>query len=200
MYGCESWTIKKAKHQRIDAFDLCCWRWLFPLDCKEIQPVNNKGNQSWIFIGRTHAVFWPPDVKNWLIGKDPDAGKDWGPEEGLTEDEMVRWHHLLYGYEFEQALEVGDGQGSLACCSPWVHKESDRTEPMNWTELKRGLRECGAVWSLSYTENGNVKCTSFHRNFNLPLLCDLSISSMCLPIRSLNLSLCKNVYINVYRN
>jgi len=96
-----------------------------PLDCKESKPVNPKGNQSWIFIGRTNvegeaSILWPADVKNWLTGKDPDAGKDWRHEEkGMTEDEMVGWHHWLYGHEFEQAPGVGDGQGSLACCSPW---------------------------------------------------------------------------------
>ena len=95
-----------------------------PLDSKEIQPVHPKGNQSWIFIGRTDAeaetpILWPPDMKNWLIWKDPDAGKDWRWEEkGMTEDEMVGWHHRLNGHEFEQALGVGDEQGSLTCCSP----------------------------------------------------------------------------------
>ena len=113
-----------------------------PLDCKEIQPVHPKGNQSWIFIGRTDAkaetpILWPPDLKSWLIGKDPDAGKDWRREEkGTTEDEMVGWHHWLHGHEFKQALGVGDGQGILACCSPRGLKESDRTELLNWTELK----------------------------------------------------------------
>ena len=96
-----------------------------PLDCKEIKPVNPKGNQSWILTGRTDAevetsILWPADAKNWLIGKDPDAGKDWNQEEkGMTEDEMVGWHHRLDGHEFEQALGVGDRQGGLACCSPW---------------------------------------------------------------------------------
>ena len=110
-----------------------------PLDSKEIQPVHPKGYQSWIFTGRTDAetedpTLWPPDAKNWLIWKDPDAGKDWRQEEkGTTEDEMVRWHHQLDGHEFEQALEVGDGQGSLACCSPWGHKELDTTERLSWT-------------------------------------------------------------------
>ena len=109
-----------------------------PLDCKEIKPVNPKGNQSWIFIRRTDAeaetpILWLPDAKNWLIGKDPDAGKDWRQEEkGMMEDEMVGWHHWLDGHEFEQAPGVGDGQGSLACCSPWDHKESDMTERLNW--------------------------------------------------------------------
>ena len=94
-----------------------------PLDCKEIQPVHPKGNQSWVFIGRTDVeaespILWPPDVKSWLIWKDPDVGKDWRREEkGTREDEMVGWHHWLSGLEFEQALGVGDGQGGLACCS-----------------------------------------------------------------------------------
>ena len=111
-----------------------------PLHCKEIQPVHPKGNQSWIFIGRTDAeaetpILWPPDGKNWLIGKDSDAGKDCGQEEkGTTEDEMVGWHHQLNGHEFEQALGVGDGQGGLACCSPGGRKESDMYEQLNWTD------------------------------------------------------------------
>ena len=105
-----------------------------PLDCKEIQPVHPKGDQSWIFIGRTDAeaetpILWLPDVKNWLIWKDPDSGKDWRQEEkGTTDDEMAGWHHRLNGHEFEQALGVGDGQGSLACCSPQGRKEPDITE------------------------------------------------------------------------
>ena len=116
-----------------------------PLDCKEIQPVHPKGNQSWIFIGRTDAeaetpILWPPDAKSWLIGKDPDAGKDWRWEEkGMTEDKMVGWHHQLDGHEFEQALGVGNGQGSLACCSPWGHKETDMTEWLNWTDYKGSI-------------------------------------------------------------
>ena len=137
MYGCEGWTTKKAEHQRIDAFELWCWRRLKrPLDCKEIQPVHPKGHQSWIFIGRTDAetetpILWLPDVKNWLIWKDPDAGKDWRQENRMTEDEMIGWHHWLYGQEFEQ---VGDGQACLVCFSPWSCKESDKTEWLNWTE------------------------------------------------------------------
>ena len=112
-----------------------------PLDCKEIQPINPKGNQSWIFIGRTDAeaeapILWPLHSKNWLIGRDPDAGQDWRQEEkGMIEDEMVGWHHRLDGHEFEQALGVGDGQGSLVCCSPWGCKESDTTERLNWTKV-----------------------------------------------------------------
>ena len=122
-----------------------------PLECKEIQPVHPKGDQSWIFIGRTDAeveapILWPPDVKSWLIGKDPDTGKDWGQEEkGTTEDEMVGWPHQLIGHEFELTLGVGDGQGSLACCSPWGHKESDMTEWLKGTELN-GQRKKGAAW------------------------------------------------------
>ena len=105
-----------------------------PLDCKEIKPVHPKADQSWVFIGRTDVeaeapILWPPDVKNWLIGKDPDAGKDWWQEEkGTTEDEMVGWHHRLNGHEFEQA------QGSLACCSHGVAKSWTRLR--DWTELK----------------------------------------------------------------
>ena len=109
MYGCESWTIKKAEHQRIDAFELWCWRRLLrvPWAARDFQPVHPKGNRWWIFIGRTDAeaeapILWPPDVKNWLIGKDPDDGKDWRQEEkGTTEDEMLGWHHWLDGHQFE---------------------------------------------------------------------------------------------------
>ena len=109
-----------------------------PLDCKEIQPVHPKWNQSWVFIGRTDAEAETPNTlatcgKNWPIWKDPDAGKDWRQEEkGTTEDEVVGWHHQLDGCEFEWALELGDEQGSLACCSPWDHKESDTTECLDW--------------------------------------------------------------------
>ena len=111
------------------------------LGLKEIEPVHPKRNQSWVFTGRTDAevetpILWPPNAKNWPIGKDPDAGKDWRQEEkGTIGHEMVGWHHQLNGHEFEQALGVGDGQGSLACCSPWGRKESDMTERLNWTEL-----------------------------------------------------------------
>ena len=132
----ESWALK----------NWCFWIVVLektlqsPLDCKEIKPFNPKRNQSWIFIGRTDAeaetpIFWPPDAKSWVLRKDPEAGKDWRQEEkGMTEDEMVGWHHQLNGHEFEQALGVGDAQGSLVCCSPWGHKDSDTTEWLNWTE------------------------------------------------------------------
>ena len=128
MYGCEldykeSWVQK----------NWCLWTEI-PLDCKELQPVHPKGNQSWIFIGRTDAeaeipILWPPNAKNWLTGKDPDTGKDWRQEEkGTTEDEIVGWHYCLNGHEFEQAPGVGDEQGSLVFSSPWGHKELDTTE------------------------------------------------------------------------
>ena len=135
----ESWVLK----------NWCFWTVVLektlesPLDCKEIQPVYPKGNQSQIFIGKTDAeaeipIRWPCDVKNWLIGKDPDAGKDWGQEEKeMTEDKMVGWYHWLNGLGFipEQALGVGDGQGGQACCNSWGCKESDTTERLNWTEI-----------------------------------------------------------------
>ena len=108
-----------------------------PLDSREIKSVNCKGNQSWLFIGRADAeaeapIIWPPVVKSRLIRKDSDAGKDWRQEEkGMTDNKMVGWHHWLIGFEFEQSPGNGEGQGSLACCSPWCHKESDMTEPLN---------------------------------------------------------------------
>ena len=141
-YGCESWDCKEGWVPK----NWCFWTVVVektlesPLDCKEIQPVNPKGNQSWIFIGRTDVeaqtpILWPPDAKNWLTGKDSDAGKNWRREEkGTTEDEMVGWHHRLDGHEFERSPGVGNGHGSLACCSPWGHKESDTAERLNWAE------------------------------------------------------------------
>ena len=142
MYECESWTVKKAARRSTDAFELWCWRRLLtPLDCKEIQPVHSEGDQSWVFTGRIHAKaetpkLWPPHAKSWLIGKDPDAGRDWGQEEkGMTEDKMAGWHHRLNGHEFEWTPGVGDGQGGLACCDSRGRKELDTTERLNWTEL-----------------------------------------------------------------
>ena len=132
-----------------------------PLDCKEIQPGNPKENQSWIFIGRTDAIsetpiVWPPDAKNWLIRKDPDAGKDYRQEDKrTTEDEMVRWHHWLTGHEFGQALGDGDGQGSLTCCSQWVSKSWTRLS--DWTELNGYL----PMYFVEETEfNQNIRRTS----------------------------------------
>ena len=121
------------------------------LEGSEIKPVNPKGSQSWIFMGRTDAeaetpIFWLPDAKNWLIGKDPVAGKDWRQEgKGTTEDEVVGWHHWPDGHEFEQALGVGDGQGSLACCSPWGCRVGH-----NWeTELTEGYMSIAVIAAYS---------------------------------------------------
>ena len=140
-YECESWTIQKAERQ--------IWRfWTVVLektlesswDCKEIQPVHPKRDQSWVFFGRTDVeaetpILWPPDAKSWLIGKDPDARRDWGQEEkGTTEDEMVGWHHWLNRHGFRWTPGVGDGQGGLACCGSWGRKESDTTEWLNWND------------------------------------------------------------------
>ena len=112
-----------------------------PLDCKEIQPVHSEGDQPWDFFGRNDAkaetaVLWPPHAKSWLIGKDSDAGRDWGQEEkGMTEDEMAGWHHWLDGCELELALGVGDGQGGLACCNSWGRRvRHDWATELNWTE------------------------------------------------------------------
>ena len=147
----ESWALK----------DWCFWTVVLEktleslLDLKEIKPVHPKGNQSWIFIGRTDAeaetpILWPPDAKNWLIGKGPAAGKDWRQEEkGTTEDEKVGWHYWLNGHEFEQDLGVEDGQENLVCCSPWGHKELDRTEWLNWTEPNLPFPQVGISLSLN---------------------------------------------------
>jgi len=160
MYGFESWTVKKAEWRRINVLNCGVgedsWE---SLGCKEIQPVRPKGDQSWVFIGRTDAeaetpILWPPDAKSWLIGKDPDAGRDWGQEEkGATEDEMAGWHHWLDGHEFEWTPGVGDGQGGLVCWDSWGLKESGTTEWLNWTELKEAnnfilmLRERNESWT-----------------------------------------------------
>ena len=129
----ESWVLK----------NWCFWTVLLgktlesPLDCKEVKPVNPKANQSLIFFGRTDAeaeapILWPPDAKSWLIGKDPDAEKDWGQEEkGTTEDKMIGWNHWLNGHKFGQTPGNGEGQGNLACCNPWDHGELDTNERLN---------------------------------------------------------------------
>ena len=146
----ESWVLK----------NWCFWTLVLektlesPLDFKEIKPVHPKGNQSRIFVGRTAAeadtpILWPPDAKSWFIWKDPDAGKDWRREEkGTTETKTVGWHHWLNGHEFEKTPGVGDGQGSLACCSPWGHKKLDTTEQLNWTEYM-WKRAIAIQWILS---------------------------------------------------
>ena len=131
-----------------------------PLDCKEIHPVHPRGDQSWVFIGRTDAdaetpVLWPPHGKSWLTGKDSNAGWDWGQEEkGRTENEMTGWHHRLDGREFEWTLGVGDGQGGLVRCDSWGHKELDTTERLNWTEvfffihLSKNIFVASTFWQL----------------------------------------------------
>ena len=131
-----------------------------PLNREEIKPVNPKGNQPWIFIRRTGAeaeapILWPPDVKSQLIGKDSDAGKNWKQKEKrVAEDEMVGWCYRLNGQEFDQTLGVGDRQGSLACCSPWDHKESDTTKWLNWTELTReGVRILEVTAAFAWQSN-----------------------------------------------
>ena len=134
MYGYESWTVQKAEHQRIDAFELWCWKTLeSPLDCKEIQSVHRKGDQAWVFTGRTDAkaetpILWPPHTQSWLIGKDPRCQERLkGGGEGDDKDEMVVWHHRLDGHESEWTPGVGDGQGGLACCDYGIAKR--------WTRL-----------------------------------------------------------------
>ena len=140
MYGCESWTVKKAEHQRIDAFELWCWRRLLRVPWtarRSNQSILKEINPGCSLEGMMLKLkLWPPHAKNWLIGKDSDAGRDWGQEEkGTTEDEMAGWHHQLNAHEFGWTLGVGDGQGGLVCCDSWGHKELDTTKPLNWTEL-----------------------------------------------------------------
>ena len=140
-YGCEIWTVKKAECWRIDVlncgFGEVSWE---SVGLKEIQPVHPKGDQTCVFIGRTDLeaetpILWPPHAKSWLIGKYSVTGRDWGQEEKeTTEDEMAGWHHGLDGRESEWTPGVGNGQGGLACCDSWGHKEPDTTEQLNWTE------------------------------------------------------------------
>ena len=144
MYGCESWCFWTVVLEKtIES----------PLDCKEIQPVHSKGDQSWVFIGSTDAeaetpVLWPPHVKSWLIRKDPNIGENWGQDEkGMTEDEMVGWHHPLNGHGFGWIPGVGDGQGGVVCCSSWGHKDLDTTEWLNWTDKKHRGPESGSYLS-----------------------------------------------------
>jgi len=129
-----------------------------PLDCKDIQSVHPKGSQSWMFIGRTDAeaetpILWSPDVKSWLIWKDPVAGKDWGQEKGMTEDEMFGWYHWLNGHGFGWTPGIGDGQGGLVCCSSWGCKELDTTDQLKWTELytlAKKKKKTYIIWLLPY--------------------------------------------------
>ena len=131
-------------------------------ETEDIKPVNPEGNQSWIFIERTDAeaetlILWLLDVKNWPIGKDPGFRKDlrW-EEKGMAEDEIVGWHHRLDGHGFKQVLGVGDGQGSLACCSPWSHKESDTTEGLSWTELSDCAQHL-ILWDIFNAYRNTIK-------------------------------------------
>ena len=160
----ESWALK----------NWCFWTVVLektlerPLDCEEIQPVHPKGDQSWIFIGGTDVeaetpVLWPPDVKSWLIWKDPDAGRGWGQEEkSTTEDEMVGWHHRLSGHGFGWTPGVSDGQGGLACCSSWGWRESDMTEWLNWTELNERKIEGKKGKVLTTWSNQNASFCPVH--------------------------------------
>ena len=140
MYGCESWTVKKAERQRMDEFELWCWRRLLrvPWTARRSNQIHSVWDQPWDFFGGNDAkaetpVLWPSHAKSWLIGKDSDAGRDWGQEEkGMTEDEMAGWHYWLGGCEFEWTPGVGDGQGGLACCNSWGCKELDMTDQLNW--------------------------------------------------------------------
>ena len=154
MYGCESWTVESWAPK-----NLCFWTVVLektlesPLDCKEIQPVLGVLWKDWLVSYLVHSlsrvqlcdpmkaetpILWPPHVKSWLIGKDSDAGRDWGQEEkGTTEDQMAGWHHWLDGHEFGWTPGDGEGQGGLACCASWGRKESDTTEQLNWTELNK---------------------------------------------------------------
>ena len=143
MYGCESWTVKKAEHRRIDAFELWCWRRLLrvPRTARRsnqsiLKEISTGCSLEGLMLKLKLPILWPPDSKSWLIGKDPDAGRDWGQEEkGMTQDEMARWHDRLDGHGFGWTLGVGDRQGGLVCCSSWGHKESDATQRLNWTDL-----------------------------------------------------------------
>ena len=139
-----------------------------PLDCKEIQPVHSEGDQPWDSFGRNDAkaetpVLWPPHEKSWLIGKDSDAGRDWGQEEkGTTEDEMAGWHYWLDGCEFEWTPGDGDGQGGLVCCDSWGRKESDMTERLNWTELNWGSADSAFGTYRGVTSPESLSCAHCH--------------------------------------
>ena len=191
MYGCESWTVKKAKHRRIDTFELWCWRGLL-----RVPWTARRSNQSILKISpgisleglllKLKLQYFGHLIQSWLLGKDSDAGRDWGQEEkGMTEDEMAEWHHQLDGHESEWAPGVGDGQGGLACCDSWGRKESDMTEQLNWTELSF-LISSASVRSMSFLSftvpifGWNVPTVSlifFKRSLVFPILL---FSSICL--------------------
>ena len=159
MYRCEIWNTRKAEHWLILLNSGAGEGFWESLDLQEVKPVNPKGNQPWIFIRRMDAealIFWRPDAKSWLTGKDPDAGKCWRQEEnGMTQDEMVGWHHQQEGHEFEQAPGDDEGQGSLAGCSPWGHKESIWLS----NKSKRNHFEKAMYYSDSNCENNTVETT-----------------------------------------
>jgi len=163
-----------------------------PLDCKEVQPVHSKRVQSWVFFGKNDAkaetpVLWPPHAKSWLIGKDSDAGRDWGQEEkGTTEDEMAGWHHRLNGSEFEWTPRDGDGQGGLTCCNSWGCKESDTTEWLNWTELSLPLICCSSVLQSCPTLFDPMECSmpGFPVLHHLPELAQTHVHRVCDAIQS----------------
>ena len=178
MYGCESWTVKKAEHWRTDPFELWCWRRLL-----RVPWTARRSNQSILkdlsgdFFGRNYAkaetpVLWPPHVKSSPVWKDSDAWRDWGQEEkGMTENQMAGWHHRLDGHEFEWTLGVGDGQGGLACCSSWGHRESDTTEWLNWTEhYIVYLKDANRVDLKSSYHNKKKIVTMCHNGCYLDLL------------------------------
>ena len=155
MYRCESWTVKKAEHRRIDAFELWCWRRLLrvPWTARRSNQSTLKEISPGCSLEGMMLKLWPPHAKSWLIGKDSVAGRDWGQEEkGMTEDEMTGWHHGLDGPESRWTLGVGDGQGGLVCCDSWGCKESDMIERLNWTELN---------WTEFIPENKQVAETSY---------------------------------------
>ena len=166
MYGCESWTVKKAECRTIDAFELWCWRRLLRVPwtarrsnqsiLKEISPgISLEG-----LMLKLKLQYFGRLMRSWLIGKDSDAGRDWGPKEkGMTEDEMAGWHHGLDGCEFEWTPGVGDGQGGLACCNSWGHKESDTTEQLSWTELR-------PVVKIKYNTYKVLQCLAHNKTLN----------------------------------
>ena len=143
-YGLQAWFLDWALTLTCDCDFLIVIFILSALWWRLIRGLGSSGNQFWIFTGRTDVedetpILWPPDSKSQLIGKDPDAGKDWGQEKGMIEDEMVGWHHQHNGHGFGWTSGVGDGQGGLACCDSWGHNESNTTEWLNWTEQRKGL-------------------------------------------------------------
>ena len=157
MYGCDSWTVKKAEHWRIDGFELWCWRSLLrvPWTARRFnQSVLKEISHGCSLEGlKTETpILWPPHAMSWLLGKDSDTGRDWAKEEtGMTEDEMAVWHHQFDGHEFKWTPWIGDRQGGLASCDSWGHKETDTTEWLNWTELN------WIVWNVNFTWAWSVK-------------------------------------------